>query len=91
MQNKNNDLNQGVRCNVNNCVYNEKGCSCNKEEIEVSLGDGEPMPNGIQKHFCKSFISRDKCAYHSSRRNVEASEEYFDDIHSPFNKPYDEY
>ena len=58
MQKNNYDCNRGVRCNVNNCVYNEDGCNCNKEKIEVSLGDGEPMPNGLQKHFCKSFKER---------------------------------
>ncbi len=96
MKKENNyDCNCGVKCNVNNCVYNEDGCNCNKETIEVSLGDGEPMSNGIQKHFCKSFISRDKCdckdCHCTPRYNVEASDEYIDDFHSPYNKPYDEY
>lgn len=54
------EINSGVRCNVQDCVYNEKGCNCNKEVIDVSLGDGEPMPNGIQKHFCKSFVGKTK-------------------------------
>lgn len=91
----NNECNNGVRCNVNECVYNEKGCSCNKEVIDVSIGDGEKMPNGLQKHFCKSFISKEnKCDCHPcdchAQANVEADEEYFADIHSPYNKPYDE-
>ena len=54
------DLNSGVRCNVKDCVYNEKGCNCNKDVIDVSLEDGEPMPNGEQKHYCKSFIEKTK-------------------------------
>lgn len=86
MEKENYNCNCGVRCNVNDCVYNERGCNCNKEVIDVSLGDGEMMPNGKQKHFCKSFISK-TCDGHD---NVEASEEYFNDIHSPYNKPYDE-
>lgn len=85
MQNKNSDCNCGVRCNVNDCVYNEHGCNCNKEVIDVSLGDGESMPNGLQKHYCKSFISKtcERCD------NVEASQD-FESFNSPFNKPYDE-
>ncbi|MBP3432037.1 MAG: DUF1540 domain-containing protein [Clostridia bacterium] len=50
--------NCGVRCNVTKCVYNEKGCNCNKEVIDVSQGDGEMMSNGVQKHFCKSFTEK---------------------------------
>ncbi len=52
------ELNSGVRCNVCDCVYNEKGCNCNKNVIDVSQGDGQNMPNGVQKHFCKSFKER---------------------------------
>lgn len=51
-------INKGVCCNVKDCVYNEKGCNCNKMKIDVSLGDGECMPNGEQKHFCKSFVDK---------------------------------
>ncbi len=54
------ELNSGVRCNCYNCVYNEKGSNCNKSVIDVSLGDGENMPNGTMKHFCKSFIDKTK-------------------------------
>ena len=54
----NEDLNRGVRCNVCDCVYNEHGCNCNKMVIDVSQGNGEAMPNGDQKHFCKSFINK---------------------------------
>ena len=35
-------LNSGVRCNVKTCVYNEDGCNCNKDVIDVSQGDGKP-------------------------------------------------
>ncbi len=52
------EMNSGVRCNVHECVYNEKGCNCNKLVIDVSQGDGEAMPNGEQKHYCKSFVSK---------------------------------
>lgn len=54
------ELNSGVRCNVKDCVYNEMGCNCNKDVIDVSLGNGELMPNGEQKHYCKSFIDKTK-------------------------------
>ena len=54
------ELNSGVRCNVKTCVYNDKGCNCNKLVIDVSQGDGEPMPNGEKAHFCKSFISKEE-------------------------------
>lgn len=89
MKNENCDCNSGVRCNVNECVYNENGCSCNKETIDISLGNGEKMPNGEQKHYCKSFIDKNSCHCNpcNQARNVEASEEYFD---SDYNKPYDE-
>ena len=75
MNNQNCECNSGVRCNVNECVYNEKGCECNKEVIDVSLGDGQPMSNGKQKHFCKSFICKKAdCDY--AQTNVEASTEF---------------
>lgn len=51
-------INKGVCCNVKDCVYNEKGYNCNKMQIDVSIGDGECMPNGEQKHFCKSFVDK---------------------------------
>ena len=54
------ELNSGVRCNVKDCVYNEMGCNCNKDVIDVSLGNGELMSNGEQKHYCKSFIDKTK-------------------------------
>lgn len=50
-----NKTNNGVHCDVTDCIYNQNGHQCNKEVIDVSQGDGQPMPNGIQKHFCKSF------------------------------------
>lgn len=53
------NLNSGVRCNCTRCLYNENGNNCNKQVIDVSQGDGEPMSNGIQKHFCKSFTEKD--------------------------------
>lgn len=53
-----NKTNCGVNCNVCDCQYNEKGCKCNKQVIDVSMGDGKDMPNGVQKHFCKSFKER---------------------------------
>ncbi len=52
------DLNSGVRCNCTDCVFNEKGSNCNRDVIDVSKGDGDLMPNGKQKHFCKSFIEK---------------------------------
>ncbi len=52
-------MNGGVRCNVRDCVYNEKGCNCNKLVIDVSQGNGELMPNGEQKHYCKSYLSKE--------------------------------
>ena len=47
-------LNSGVRCNVKTCVYNEDSCNCNKDVIDVSQGDGQPMPNGEKAHFDKT-------------------------------------
>lgn len=52
------EMNRGVRCNVKECVYNEKGCNCNKMVIDVSQGNGEPMQNGQMPHYCKSFIEK---------------------------------
>lgn len=53
-----NDTNKGVRCNVCDCVYNEKGCDCNKEQIEVSTGSKSFLPDGETPHFCKSYVCK---------------------------------
>ncbi|MGN1201031.1 MAG: DUF1540 domain-containing protein [Candidatus Caccovivens sp.] len=54
------NTNIGVRCNVNECVYNENGCKCNKEVIDVSKGTNEPLQDGDQPHYCKSFANKNK-------------------------------
>lgn len=53
-----NFVNKGVDCNVTECIYNEKGCNCNRSKIEVSVGDSGPMPSGEMPHFCKSYICK---------------------------------
>lgn len=83
-KNINNDINNGIVCNVKDCVFNEKGCNCNLEKVTISQGD-------IGHHYCKSFISQtneeDNSVYKSNlssrinitKTNIEASEEdYFD-------------
>ena len=50
--------NSGVRCNVNDCVYNERGCDCNKLVIDVSMGEKSYLPNDETPHFCKSYICK---------------------------------
>ena len=52
------ELNSGVRCNVGDCVYNEKGFNCNKLVIDVSHGEESFLPNNETPHFCKSYICK---------------------------------
>lgn len=53
------NINKGVRCNVCDCVYNERGCDCNRSEIEVSQNpQSNYMPEGQTPHFCKSYICK---------------------------------
>ena len=52
------NINHGVRCNVEDCVYNEKGCDCNRSVIEVSKDARGETPDGEAHHFCKSFICK---------------------------------
>ena len=68
------DINQGISCNVRNCVYNERGCDCNLERVCISRGDGG-------NHYCKSYVSLSddlKPEKEENLTNIEASEEYFD-------------
>jgi len=68
------DINEGISCNVRNCVFNERGCDCNLERVCISRGDGG-------HHYCKSFVSlRDDIIpeKQESLINTEASVEYFD-------------
>lgn len=53
-------VNEGVRCNVCDCVYNEKGCNCNKKTIEVSRGQDLPKDEKPLEcpHFCKSYMCK---------------------------------
>lgn len=51
-------INSGVRCNVKDCVYNQKGCECNKLIIDVSMGNFTDSPNVETPHFCKSYVSK---------------------------------
>ncbi len=55
------NINKGVSCNVCDCVYNEKGCNCNREKIEVSQGNKSYLPDDETPHFCKSYICKDDC------------------------------
>lgn len=55
------EINCGVRCNVCDCVYNEKGCNCNKMVIDVSTGEKSFLPEGECPHFCKSYVCKDCC------------------------------
>ena len=71
---KDNGLNQGIICNVKNCVFNEKGCNCNLERVTISRGESE-------HHYCKSFISKEDSEAEkqndliNSDFNVESSDE----------------
>lgn len=75
---KDNGLNQGIICNVKNCVFNEKGCNCNLERVTISRGESE-------HHYCKSFISKDidesdnHNNFGNSNINVESSNEITND------------
>lgn len=53
------ELNSGVRCNVSDCVYNDKGANCNKLVIDVSMGEKIYLPEGETPHFCKSYICKE--------------------------------
>ncbi|MBP3344961.1 MAG: DUF1540 domain-containing protein [Clostridia bacterium] len=73
------DIKHGIDCNVSNCVFNEHGCNCNLERINVSKGKGE-------NHFCKSYIpleenkKEEDSIFHDSPSSIESSpsiEEYF--------------
>lgn len=67
-----NDINNGINCNVKNCVYNEKGCNCNLEKVTISQGKGD-------NHYCKSYIPfYEDNEKKSSNNNIESNEEYFD-------------
>lgn len=44
----NNSINQGVKCAVKACKYNEAGHLCNLQQIMVSSDFND-------KHYCKSF------------------------------------
>lgn len=65
------DINEGISCNVRNCVYNEHGCDCNLERVCISRGEGG-------HHFCKSYISiNDEEENTNTTLNVESGEEFF--------------
>lgn len=55
------NINKGVVCNVCDCVYNEKGCNCNRSVIEVSQSGKDFMPEDKTPHFCKSYICKSDC------------------------------
>ena len=68
------DINQGICCNVRNCVFNERGCDCNLERVNISRGEGG-------HHYCKSYVSLSddlKPEMQEDLINTEAGEEYFD-------------
>lgn len=68
------DINAGITCNVKNCVFNEHGCDCNLERVQISRGEGG-------HHYCKSYVSLSddlKPELQESLVNIESSEEYFD-------------
>ena len=68
------NINEGISCNVRNCVYNERGCDCNLERVCISRGEGG-------HHYCKSYVSLSddlKPEAQESLINIEASDEYFD-------------
>ncbi len=44
--------NEGVCCDVCDCVYNQDGCNCKMKTIKVTKG------NNNNAHFCKSFESK---------------------------------
>lgn len=71
---KKHNINEGISCNVRNCVYNERGCDCNLERVSISRGNGG-------NHYCKSYVSLSdnfNLEKQESFINVEASGEYFD-------------
>ena len=74
-----NNLNQGISCNVKGCVFNEHGQGCNLDKVTISKGMGE-------NHYCKSYIPLDdkdnnktksEKEKHCSLQNVENNAEYF--------------
>lgn len=68
------DINEGISCNVRNCVYNERGCDCNLERVCISRGEGG-------HHYCKSYVSLSddlKPEQEEALINVEAGDEYFE-------------
>ena len=69
-----NKVNDGIICNVKNCVYNEKGSNCNLDHVTISKGDGA-------QHYCKSFVPlvEDQESDKHKHENVESGQdEYFD-------------
>ena len=75
-----NNINQGISCNVKECIYNEKGCNCNLDKVSISKGIGD-------EHYCKSFIplheERDydfplenEERFQSNNHHIESGEEY---------------
>ena len=40
-----------VNCNVSDCAYNQKGCMCNREQIDVTNQSGT-------KHHCGSYCKK---------------------------------
>ena len=60
-----------IQCNVKNCIYNERGCSCNLERVSISKGSGK-------HHYCKSYLPLNEEEKQDNNSNVESGEEYFD-------------
>ncbi len=49
-----NKTNNGVYCDVCDCVYNLKGCNCNAKTIKVTKGNTE------SSHFCRTYSCKEK-------------------------------
>ena len=52
---KQNQNNQGVCCDVEDCIHNVEGCNCEMNTIKVTTGKTE------NAHFCKTYECKDDC------------------------------
>lgn len=50
-----NQNNQGVCCDVEDCIHNVEGCNCEMNTIKVTTGKTE------NAHFCKTYECKEDC------------------------------
>lgn len=49
-----NNTNDGICCDVCECVHNINGCNCNAKTIKVTKGETNSA------HFCKTYANKEK-------------------------------